>query len=195
MSLRNEKLSQAVDLLKGLRLRTLLDEARDALVSTAAAASPAAASMGLPLPSSSDQELSVTLRGVQTFQSLTKAAVLYAPPQDPTGLLRGFCERVRAVFQQAGLMANDERPLTLHATVVNTVYVRGRDRDRAAQGGGRQRLTLDARELMARYGDYVWLEGMPVRKVALCRMGAKKVEGSSDGDEAYEVEAEVGFGG
>lgn len=111
-------------------------------------------------------------------------------------------------------MVDEQRPLLLHATVVNTIYVKKNknnvnnnnnssnsnnnpnnngDRRGGRQGRRRQeRLTLDARDILGRYDDYVWVEGMPVDRVAICRMGAKKIEGS-EGDEAYEVEAEVLF--
>ncbi|KJZ78813.1 hypothetical protein HIM_01586 [Hirsutella minnesotensis 3608] len=49
---------------------------------------------------------------------------------------------------------------------------------------------MDARALLDRYGDFVWARDLGVTKLAICRMGAKPVEGS-DGDAAYEVEAEI----
>jgi len=102
-------------------------------------------------------------------------------------------------------MVAEKRPLLLHATIVNTIYVK-RDRNsknRRQGGGGRGgkggrrgdgKLTIDARDVLERYQDQVWMEDVPVESVAICRMGAAKVE--VDGvvvDEKYTVEAEVCF--
>ncbi|KAJ5983583.1 hypothetical protein N7481_005682 [Penicillium waksmanii] len=50
------------------------------------------------------------------------------------------------------------RPLLLHATLVNTIYVRGRPKARRGDGpnhkGGPKRIEFDARHLLARYRDY-----------------------------------------
>ncbi|KFA61623.1 hypothetical protein S40285_06204 [Stachybotrys chlorohalonatus IBT 40285] len=169
MALREDTLAQAVDVLKGLSLT-------DALANARAAAN--ISSSGRP---------SISLKGLHSMHPPARTSVLYAPPTDPEGVLRPFCEQLRRPFLESGLMADEGRPLLLHATVVNTIYV-GRGRG----GRRRERMTLDARELLRRHEEYVWLEGMPLEKLTLCRMGAKRIEGSN-GDEAYEVVAEVGF--
>ncbi|AEO71649.1 uncharacterized protein THITE_2124321 [Thermothielavioides terrestris NRRL 8126] len=157
----------------------------------------------------------ITLRGLVSMQAPKQAAVLYAPPVDQFGLLQAFCERVRDVFREADLMVDDGRPLLLHATVVNTVYVKGGGREansnepgegsssstrrggRGGRGGrGRkkwERLVFDATGVLDRYEDQVWMEDVPVSKVAICKMGAKKVVIDGEEDEAYEVDAEVAF--
>ncbi|CAG9980637.1 unnamed protein product [Clonostachys byssicola] len=170
----DEALGRAADLLRGLRLREILDQAR--------AANNAARAMGQQEEEEGGPGLTVTLQGLGAMQSPSKTSVLYAPPLDPAGLLRRFCELVRGRFQEAGVMAREERPLLLHATVVNTIYVGDRSLKRVA---------MDARDLMAKYDGHTWLEDMPVERVTLCKMGAKKVEGGLG--EAYEVEAEVEF--
>ncbi|KAG9256680.1 kinase A anchor protein [Emericellopsis atlantica] len=176
MTLKDEVLTQAVSTLRGLSLKAVLEEAR------ANPATEAAVELGSPMPSL-DQKLQVTLKGIQPLQPPAQCRVLYAPPIDPSGLLRRFCELVRGRF--ASFMSAEElaRPLLLHATVVNTIYVKG-------IGKSKGRTTIDARDIVGRYEDEVWMEGMDVDRVALCRMGAKAVEGS-DGDMVYEVEAEV----
>ncbi|KAI0130857.1 kinase A anchor protein [Daldinia grandis] len=132
--------------------------------------------------------LSVTLKGLHSMQpTSSKASVLYSPPVDTEGILFRFCENLRSAFQEAGLMAEENRPLLLHATIMNTIYVKGRNR----KGGKRhEKLTIDARDIIDRYNDYVWMKDVPLEKIAICKMGAKKQE---DGDEAYEVEAEIGL--
>ncbi|RLM00837.1 hypothetical protein CFD26_108768 [Aspergillus turcosus] len=49
------------------------------------------------------------------------------------------------------------RPLLLHATVVNTIYVRGRRRGRGPENSGNRRnsqYSFDARDILAHYRDY-----------------------------------------
>jgi activating signal cointegrator complex subunit 1 len=172
----DEALGRAADLLRGLRLREILDQAR------AAAASARATTIGQQQEEEGGPGLTVTLQGLGAMQAPSKTSVVYAPPLDPGGLLRRFCELVRGRFQEAGVMAQEERPLLLHATVVNTIYIGDRRLKRVA---------MDARDLMAKYDGHTWLEDMPVERVTLCKMGAKKVEGELG--EAYEVESEVEF--
>jgi activating signal cointegrator complex subunit 1 len=61
--------------------------------------------------------------------------------------------------------------------------------------GRRERMVFDATGILERYEDLVWMEDVPLEKVAICRMGAKKTGYVVDGveDEVYEVDAEVGF--
>ena len=201
MSLKDEAVPRAIELLRSIRLREVLEQAREA---TASSVTQAARTMGLEtaaFPSSATRSedtdgLYITLRGLNAMQSPSKTTVLYAPPLDPGQLLRRFCELLKAKFTAAELMTPEDRPLLLHATVVNTIYVKGNSGGRGGRGGGRsrERLTIDARDLIERYEDYVWLEDMKVESVRICRMGAKKVEGGEvEGDEAYEVEGEVTF--
>lgn len=174
MSLKQEGVSQAVDLLNSLKPREILSQLRAAAGSVPSTnSSPSGSTTG---------GLSISLRGLHSMTSASKTSVLYAPPTDAEGILYKFCEELRQPFREKGLMEDDGRPLLLHATIVNTIYVRGR-------GGARrkERLMLDARDLMSKYEDYVWVEDMPVCMVAVCKMGAKKV----DGDEVYDVEGEI----
>ncbi|KAG7125975.1 hypothetical protein HYQ44_001015 [Verticillium longisporum] len=131
----------------------------------------------------------LTLRGLHAMQRPEQATVLYAAPEDDRGTLLRFCERLRDSFIDAGVMGREERPLLLHATVINTIYVKGGRG--GAQGKRGKKLTLDATDMVARYEGYVWMEGVPLERIAICKMGAKAVDGE-DGA-AYEVEAEVGF--
>lgn len=195
---RNEGLDKAVEVLKALKPIELLAEIRrlasvpaaraSALTTTTPAAAASTASTASKLPA---QGLSITLQGLHTMQKASTSTVLYAPPSDREGILQQFCEKLRAAFREAELMVEENRPLLLHATIVNTIYVKG-GRSSAAKGGkGRAaRLTVDATEILGRYDDYVWMRDVPVEKIAICRMGAKKV-GTGEDDEEYEVEAEI----
>ena len=186
LSLEGDRLTQAIE-----RLATLAPQALTPTdtATTAAEASP-----------------TIGLRGLNSMQPPARSSVLYASPVDKsTGRLAAaggpfleLCERVRAVFSD--LMVDDNRPLLLHATIVNTVYVGsgtrggrgGRGAGRGGRGGGK--ITFDARDLIEQYEDFLWMDNVPTKKVALCRMGARTTAVDDDGevvDAAYPVEAEV----
>ncbi|TRX97524.1 hypothetical protein FHL15_001802 [Xylaria flabelliformis] len=178
---RNEGLEKAVALLKTLKPQQMLADISTPIPSKQGADA-------RELPGSLSPPLSVTLKSLHTMQSATKASVLYAPPLDEDGVLTRFCEKLRSSFQEAKLMIEDDRPLLLHATIMNTIYVKGRGASRSGKGKSREKLTIDARQILDRYEDCLWMENVPIEKIAICKMGAKKQE---DGDEAYEVEAEI----
>ncbi|KAF3058787.1 hypothetical protein CFAM422_011932 [Trichoderma lentiforme] len=191
MSLKRDGVEKAVDILKGLKLKEILAEtrlAKDANTSAAVLALSGGSNDGSQL--SKTNGLSLTIRGLHSIQSAERAAVLYAPPSDPEGILYNFCKQLQKPFQDSGLMIDENRPLLLHATIFNTVYVKNNLGPRGSRNR-RERLTIDARDLLNRYDDYLWAENMPITRVALCRMGAKPIPGTDDA--AYEVEAEVEF--
>lgn len=177
----NEGLQKAVTLLKTLIPQQMLSD-----ITASTPTKQGGEARGPPAPLS--PPLSVTLKGLHTMHSVAKASVLYAPPLDEDGVLTKFCEKLRSTFQEAGVMIEDNRPLLLHATILNTIYIKGKNTSRGGKGKNREQLTIDARQILDRYNDYLWMEDVPVEKMAICRMGAKKQE---DGDEAYEVEAEI----
>ncbi|RYP14992.1 hypothetical protein DL765_005989 [Monosporascus sp. GIB2] len=188
---KNEGLEDAVSLLKTLIPRQILASATTTSMGECAPEPTQQSAKATEPTGPSPPLLSVTLRGLHSMQLASQSSVLYASPVDQDGTLLKFCESVRSTFQEAGLMTEENRPLLLHATIMNTIYVKGRDR----RGGGhgkkkKEKLTLDARGIIDRYDDFVWMEDVPVEKIAICKMGAKKQE---DGDEAYEVEAEIDF--
>ncbi|KAL7823531.1 kinase A anchor protein [Trichoderma gracile] len=192
MALKRDGVEQAVDILKGLRLREILAEtrlAKDANMSLSLLALSGGRSASCESPIADG--LTLTIRGLHSIQPPAKAAVLYASPSDPEGILYDFCKRLQRPFQESGLLIDENRPLLLHATIINTIYVKTNSGG-GGRGKRRERLTIDARSLLSRYDDYVWAEKMPVTRVALCRMGAKPIPGTDDA--AYEVEAEVEFG-
>jgi activating signal cointegrator complex subunit 1 len=134
--------------------------------------------------SRSDVSRFVTLRGLKSMHKPSETSILYSAPVDEDLSLQFFCTRLRDLFVDKGLLVVDTRPLLLHATIVNTTYVPG------AKGAGRskRRLMLDARNALESYEDFEWMADIRIEKVAVCRMGAKKME---DESEAYEVEGEV----
>lgn len=138
--------------------------------------------------------LDITLRGLTSMHSKVKTSCLYTAPFDPTGRLYPLCVKLRDIFIAANILVpeNTGRPLLLHATILNTVYVpavRGRGNGHG-HGKNRAKLTIDATELLEDYEDFEWMKDVRVEKVAICRMGAKKGEGDA-GEEIYVVEGEV----
>lgn len=96
------------------------------------------------------------------------------------------------------------RPLLLHATVVNTIYVRGRkahaDKNKQDKSAPK-RLTFDARSLVSQpighppppaaaasatsvqpapNNCYIWARDIPIDAICICEMGAKKLQPGSE---------------
>lgn len=217
---KNEGLDRATDLLKSLRLRGILESARRQVAARTLPGeeipsvreaygnllSHDAGSKQPPCQEAESEEgaqpqpLLITLRGLASMQTPSKSSVLYAHPADDHGVLQVFCEKLRAVFLDAGLMQDDNgRPLLLHATVLNTIYAKdsapaeGSGAAKRKRGRRREKMTFDARAVIDRYEDHVWMESFRVEKIALCRMGAKKVVVAGVEDQEYEAVAEVEF--
>jgi activating signal cointegrator complex subunit 1 len=136
--------------------------------------------------------LDITLRGLTSMHPPARTSCLYTSPFDSTGQLYSFCLKLRDIFTAAHLLVPENRPLLLHATILNTVYVpgvRGRGNGHG-HGKNKAKLIIDARELLEDYEDFEWMKDVRVEKVAICRMGAKKGEGGV-GEESYVIEGEV----
>jgi activating signal cointegrator complex subunit 1 len=125
------------------------------------------------------KDLRLTLRGLTAMHKPSETSILYAPPVDEDQRLNSFCQKVWNVFKEAGFLVPESRPLLLHATIVNTIYVPG---TKARGGHGRNRDHLET------YKDFRWMSDVKLEKVAICRMGEKKLE---NGEVEYTVEGEV----
>jgi activating signal cointegrator complex subunit 1 len=140
-----------------------------------------------------DLDLKVTLQGIESMHTPSSTSVLYAPPL-PSPQLSAFCHSLKQAFLDAELMILDSRPLLLHATILNTIYVpgvRGKAKGaRAGHGKHKARLTINAEEILQDYGEFLWMKDVKVEKVAICRMGAQKVDDEEVGEE-YVVEGSV----
>ncbi|KAI4738451.1 hypothetical protein E4T50_11077 [Aureobasidium sp. EXF-12298] len=145
MSLDEDKLAQATTLLQSLDLENMLQEATshqasqlntidasttapDSALSTPLAKDQAAATAIVPTLESSP--LTLSLESLEQMQSPTKTSILYIRPHDPTNRLQPLCQALRKTFMDAGLLVPDTRPLKLHATIVNTIYIKGRKKNR-----------------------------------------------------------------
>ncbi|RDW82118.1 hypothetical protein BP6252_03230 [Coleophoma cylindrospora] len=128
--------------------------------------------------------LQVSLRGLTPMHSPTSTSILYSSPICRTHDLPSLCQSLVSLFRAAGLMLPDARPLLLHATILNTIYVPKvrQASGRAGHGKHKAKLTIDASGVLDRFAEHVWMEDCVLEKVAICRMGAKVVE---DGGEEY----------
>jgi len=136
---------------------------------------------------SESEPLKITLRGLVSMHTPSQTSILYAKPVD-NDHLQLFCLKLREAFAAVDLLVPDTRPLLLHATIVNTIYIPGIRGKGSGHGKSTAKLTVDAREILERYEDFEWMSDVRVEKVAICRMGAKKLE---DGCEEYVVEGAV----
>lgn len=96
------------------------------------------------------EPFSLTLQGLGTFPSARSSRVFFAHVRDTSHRLQTFAELVRQRFMDVGLVT-ETRPLVLHATVANLIYVKGRkgrsSGSRGNDSGGRTG-EVDAREIL-----------------------------------------------
>ncbi|KAF2803556.1 uncharacterized protein BDZ99DRAFT_353762, partial [Mytilinidion resinicola] len=163
MSLDEDGLERATALLQSLSLADLLNTASAEETAT--------------FPTTQPDSLVISIQGLHSMHPPARTSILYAAPEDPTGRLYPAATKLRDLFTQAGFMGPEDRPLKLHATIVNTVYAKSGKGGRGAGHGANAKalLRLDAQEMVERYRDFVWAEGVKVERIAICKMGAKKV--------------------
>ncbi|TIA34406.1 hypothetical protein D6C78_06875 [Aureobasidium pullulans] len=140
MSLDEEKLAQASDLLQSLNLDKLLHEAPAPMIKAGDTTEPVTevAATDPAQRSLKTDPLTISLESLEPMQSPRKTSILYIKPQDPTNRLTPLSQALRTAFTEAGLLVPDTRPLKLHATIVNTIYVKGRKRKgRSKKEGGK----------------------------------------------------------
>ncbi|KXT06094.1 hypothetical protein AC578_1306 [Pseudocercospora eumusae] len=219
MSLDDTKLAAAVNFLKELDLESMLDGASPKSISGLQTETKASKEDVVGESSSAAEvprrPLALDLKGLESMHPPQKTSMLYAAPTDPTGRLYPFCLALQKAFNEKEFLVSDDRKLKLHATIVNTIYAKGRrepakpqindqlsniptrtqDAD-AGHGHGPNAnapLKLDARSLIEKYVDYVWAENITLDRVAICEMGAKKILGADGNviDEKYTEVASV----
>ncbi|GAB7349209.1 hypothetical protein MBLNU459_g8135t1 [Dothideomycetes sp. NU459] len=79
-----------------------------------------------PPTSGTPRPLTISLRSLVSMHPPQKTSILYTAPEDLSGRLHLLCLALRTRFQAAGFLVEDKRPLKLHATLVNTIYAKGR---------------------------------------------------------------------
>ncbi|KAF9738075.1 hypothetical protein PMIN01_03358 [Paraphaeosphaeria minitans] len=90
------------------------------------------------------EALGVDLKGLVPMQAPHETSILYAEPADASGRLQAFGEKLRREFTREGWLVEDKRTLRLHATVVNTIYAKGRGRGGAKGPSSRGGKSADA---------------------------------------------------
>ncbi|EME49828.1 hypothetical protein DOTSEDRAFT_40978 [Dothistroma septosporum NZE10] len=209
MSLKQEQLEAATTCLKTLDLTAILQVQGQGTPGTAAAPDTGHPSLQRPISPSPIKPLKIDLKGLDSMHSPDKTSILYAVPIDHSDRLYPFCLAVQKMFKEKGFLLDDDRKLKLHATIVNTIYAKGRKhRTRACraaipqastcagsteQGHGTSvdaPLKIDARSLLELHVDFVWAEHVVLDRVAICEMGAKKSLDAS-GNEVDERYIEV----
>lgn len=110
MSLKQDQISEATELLESIDMASLMREASTEVLSAQSKPSP----------------LTVDLKGVESMHAAHKTSILYIAPADETERLYSVCLAIQKIFQDKGLLVPDDRKLKLHATVVNTIYAKGR---------------------------------------------------------------------
>jgi len=128
--------------------------------------------------------LEVSLTGLETMHKVQDTSVLSVHPTDESNRLQNFCESLRKTFVDDGFIVDENRPLKLHATVLNTVYSK-------AEVGTVKR--LQAEVLLELFKDFNWIVNLQLECIAICKMGAKKTfdAGGTLVKEAYEEVAAI----
>jgi activating signal cointegrator complex subunit 1 len=210
MSLDEERLGKAIEVLKSLDITRLLSDAASKLPSRASTiANPQAtqpepslnekqtASLQQPISSTEDHEsqpklpsepLKIDLKGLVSMHDPQKTSIVYIEPNDSSARLYRFCLTLQNIFKKEDILVPDDRKLKLHATLINTIYAKGRK----SQGHGpnaKAPLKIDARALLERYQDFVWARDVVLDRIAICEMGAKKLveNGEVVGEQYTEV--------
>jgi activating signal cointegrator complex subunit 1 len=114
MSLMSEdRIAEAIGHLQTLDLQNLMTE-----------------SLGMkPVPSdTAPWPMQISLTSLHAMQPPKITSILYAGPEDPKQVLNDFCTRLSSQFRSAGFLLPDDRPLKLHATILNTIYAKTSDR-------------------------------------------------------------------
>lgn len=135
MSLDKDKLSEAIQLLESFDVQSALtgstSESTAQPESGSMEGGNGTVSLAKPIsPPPVDRErgpLQVDLKGLVSMHSPKQTSILYIAPTDETGRLTPFCIALQKMFKDKGFMI-DDRPLKLHATIVNTIYAKGRKR-------------------------------------------------------------------
>ncbi|KAK1067719.1 hypothetical protein LTR74_006193 [Friedmanniomyces endolithicus] len=140
MSLDKTRLEEAIWLLKALDVEAMLRAAlAEPLKVTMTLRHPANESGNQPAGSESVERpispptvgrrtlaLTIDLKGLVSMHPQHKTSILYIAPADTSGRLYPFCVALQKLFADAGLLLPDDRPLRLHATIVNTIYAKSR---------------------------------------------------------------------
>lgn len=86
------------------------------------------------------------------MHSPSKTSFLYTAPTDRSGRLLPFCQQLKDMFVKEGLMLDESgkgrKELTLHITVLNTIYARSAKRRMDEKPASGENLRLPERQRM-----------------------------------------------
>ncbi|KAK6431790.1 hypothetical protein LTR95_012040 [Oleoguttula sp. CCFEE 5521] len=199
MSLKRDDLERATFLLQTLDLEGILRESFVTSNGELTDPTQPPTKQDKPLP------LTATLKGLESMHDPKNTSILYVAPQDSLHRLMNFCLEVQKAFREAGSLLPDDRPLKLHATIVNTIYAkrsvaRGqvssepktqvdasgvvrpiRPVANSGEGSGHgpnanAPLKINALEILDRFKHFVWASDLVLEKIAICEMGAKSIK-------------------
>lgn len=215
MSLNEEKLDEAINVLKTIDIEQLMLGDAAATGDRPVSDLDAASSNDIEAKYHSTQPFTIDLKGLVSMHAPQNTSILYAAPQDPSERLYPLCLALQKIFKEKELLLPDDRKLKLHATLVNTIYAKGKKKPQAKPDGNRNTtpsqsapaeqpddrsqghgpnakapLKIDAREVLEKYKDFAWAENFTLDRVAICEMGAKKKtdpDGNAVGEEYIEV--------
>lgn len=137
MSLDQEKLDKAIDLLKLLDIERLLAGAVPRISDSILDIEPSSVDkqsstmerkVSPPVKSeqqASSRPLKINLKGLASMHAPQNTSILYIDPSDPTERLYPFCLSLQKLFKDESILLPDDRQLKLHATLVNTIYAKG----------------------------------------------------------------------
>lgn len=131
MSLDRNKLPRAIECLNSIDVYSLLRNAAEAppaecLASDFTAPSTLDDPITSPTGDRSSKPIEINLKGLVSMHAPHNTSVLYGAPEDTTARLYPFCLALHKIFKDAGFLQEQNRELKLHATVVNTTYVKGK---------------------------------------------------------------------
>ena len=119
------------------------------------------------------KQFTINMSSPKSMKNASQTSILYAEPIDASNMLIPFCEQLRAKFVEAGYINEENRPLKLHVTILNTIYASSKGR----KGSRNKRpMLIDAKELIQQCEDLMWAEDVVLEKVAICEMGAKMIK-------------------
>ncbi|KAL9621599.1 MAG: hypothetical protein Q9160_003991 [Pyrenula sp. 1 TL-2023] len=188
-----ERLQRAKELLKSFDLAQCLRAVEQQSISTKGESSKIPANNDESTEASLIAPLAISLEGLFEFKPSAKMTRLLARPVDHTNRLAAFGTAVRQHFVDAELMTlkPHEKELTLHGTLVNTLYAE-KTQKRIVKFDGRQLIGLfedkGGGQTDDATGPFLWAKDIEINRVQICEMGAKKVEGEMG--QKYNVEAE-----
>jgi activating signal cointegrator complex subunit 1 len=165
-----EKILRAVELLKNMDMRAIWEKTVDFVDNGDS-------------QSSGPIKFKLSLQGLATMASASKATVLFTMPNDPSNRLRRFAIEIRTKFIEEGLLFDEKRTLKLHLTLINTLYC---VKESIRRNPTTCLVKLNCQDLIKEMGQRVLLEEVEIGQIAICMMGAKDKDGVTGGA-GYEV--------